>query len=136
MKHVPLETELWQKSPRPTNDSPVELQYGEFKVMDRTCRFKVGTSEDELRSLHRALLSNLDAANEAKLRCSVERDSSLAEFARLFAQRLDDQVIAVVKDGLEALNILEKTGARLDDETKNRLMSHVQIALKFKGLEA
>ena len=82
-----------------------------------------------------ALQNNLHAAKEAILRCTVERDSSLAEYAHLFAQRLEQQVISVIEDGLEALSIYEEAGSDLDEETKKRLLNYVQLALKFKGLE-
>ena len=78
---------------------------------------------------------NLEAAREAIFRCTVERDSSLAEYAHLFAQRLEQQVISVIEDGLEALSIYEEAGEALDESTKKRLLDYVHLALKFKGLE-
>ena len=81
------------------------------------------------------LIRNLEAAKEAILRCTVERDSSLAEYAHLFAQRLEQQVISVIGDGLEALSIYEEAGEALDEHTKKRLFNYVHLALKFKGLE-
>ena len=87
-----------------------------------------GTYRDEL-------TRNLEAAKEAIFRCTVERDSSLAEYAYLFAQRLEQQVISVIEDGLEALSIYEEAGEALDEHTKKRLLNYVHLALKFKGLE-
>ena len=87
-----------------------------------------GTYRDEL-------TRNLEAAREAIFRCTVERDSSLAEYAHLFAQRLEQQVISVIEDGLEALSICEEAGEDLDENTKKRLLNYVHEALKFKGLE-
>lgn len=81
------------------------------------------------------LTRNLEAAKEAIFRCTVERDSSLAEYAHLFAQRLEQQVISVIEDGLEALSIHEEAGEALDENTKMRLLNYVHLALKFKGLE-
>ena len=81
------------------------------------------------------LVNNLNAAKEAIFRCTVERDSSLAEYAYLFAQRLEQQVISVIEDGLEALSIYEEAGEALDENTKKRLLNYVHLALKFKGLE-
>lgn len=81
------------------------------------------------------LTRNLEAAREAIFRCTVERDSSLAEYAHLFAQRLEQQVISVIEDGLEALSICEEAGDDLDENTKKRLLNYVHEALKFKGLE-
>ena len=81
------------------------------------------------------LVNNLNAAKEAIFRCAVERDSSLAEYAHLFAQRLEQQVISVIEDGLEALSIYEEAGEALDEHTKKRLLNYVHLALKFKGLE-
>ena len=87
-----------------------------------------GTYRDEL-------TRNLEAAKEAIFRCTVERDSSLAEYAHLFAQRLEQQVISVIEDGLEALSIYEEAGGALDENTQKRLLNYVHLALKFKGLE-
>ena len=81
------------------------------------------------------LTRNLEAAREAIFRCTVERDSSLAEYAHLFAQRLEQQVISVIEDGLEALSIYEEAGEILDESTKKRLLNYVHLALKYKGLE-
>ena len=89
---------------------------------------KYGIYRDEL-------TRNLEAAKEAIFRCTVERDSSLAEYAHLFAQRLEQQVISVIEDGLEALSIHEEAGEALDENTKKRLLKYVHLALKFKGLE-
>ena len=50
---------------------------------------------------------------------AVERDSSLAEYAHLFAQRLEQQVISVIEDGLEALSIYEEAGEALDETQKS-----------------
>ncbi len=120
-----------------------ERAYKKFQelVGDENCqdtgRQPVDLSKEEMScgGYRGQLISNLDAAKEAILRCTVERDSSLAEYAHLFAYRLEQQVVAVIEDGLEALSLLEEAEKHLDEETKKRLMNYVHLALHLKGLE-
>lgn len=118
MNRAPNEIDLptWEDSNRHgiESESSLVVQYGIYR--------------DEM-------TRNLEAAREAIFRCTVERDSSLAEYAHLFAQRLEQQVISVIEDGLEALSIYEEAGEALDESTKKRLLDYVHLALKFKGLE-
>ena len=107
----------------------------EQKEKTPTIVMGTNTREESPSEMRNELVNNLDAAKEAIFRCKVERDSSLAEYAHLFAQRLEQQVITVIEDGLEALSIYEEAGEALDEHTKKRLLNYVHLALKFKGLE-
>lgn len=120
-----------------------EAAYTRFQklVGDGNCQDTLGQpvelSEEEMScgDYRGQLLSNLDAAKDAIIRCTVERDSSLAEYAHLFAYRLEQQVVSVIEDGLEALSLLEEADKHLDEETKKRLMNYVHLALHLEGLE-
>ena len=120
---------------------PIEKKTQELEKIpeqkEKTPTIVMGTNtrEESPSEMRNELVNNLNAAKEAIFRCTVERDSSLAEYAHLFAQRLEQQVISVIEDGLEALSIYEEAGEALDENTKKRLLNYVHLALKFKGLE-
>jgi len=121
--HTPMEGNIQnlENKPEQKDDTPI------IEIEDHT-------REAFHAEFREALENNLNASKKAALRCTLERDSSLAEYAHLFAQRLEVQVISVIKDGLEALSIYEEAGDDLDEATKKRLLDYIHRALRFKGL--
>jgi len=95
---------------------------------------------EHLIDLESRLHKNLRAAEEAIDQCLRERDHTLADFAQLFAMRLQQHVVQSIQNGLEAVQLLqyftsEDGSNSLPAECEARLFRYAHEAAKFHGIE-